>query len=166
MVQKENRGGFRARIIVSAVEAVQRIIPQRMPERSGMGAYLMAGTTANTATRKGQPHAMKLRICVKGWQVELWAVKIIQGQKFRPARPARVALQHPAFVAFVCAQGPPDRKVFLKPPSQQGHIAFFAVPSHFKAAKVFRSFGAKCPANQAGGAVIKPLEQLRAGARR
>ena len=113
MVQKENRGGFRARIIVSAVEAVQRIIPQRMPERSGMGAYLMAGTTANTATRKGQPHAMKLRIFVKRGQVELWAVKVIEGQKFRPARPARVALQHPAFVALVCAQGPPDRKVFL-----------------------------------------------------
>ena len=80
MVQKENRGGFRASIIVSAGEAVQGVIPQRMPERSGMGAYLMPGTSANAATRKGQPHAMKLRICLKGWQVELWAVKIIQGK--------------------------------------------------------------------------------------
>ena len=166
MVQKENRGGFRASIIVSAGEAVQGVIPQRMPERSGVGAYLMAGTTADTAARKGQPYAMKLRIFVKRGQVELWAVKVIEGQKFRPARPARVALQHPAFVALVCAQGPPDRKVFLKPPGQQGHIALFAVPSHFKAAKVFRSFGAKCPANKAGGTVIKPLEQLGARARR
>ena len=149
MVQKENRGGFRASIIVSAGEAVQGIIPQGMPERSGVGAYLMASSTADTATRKGQPHAMKLRIFVKRRQVQLWAVKVIQGQKFRPARPSRVALQHPAFVAFVCAQGPPDRKVFLKPPGQQGHVALFAVPGHFKTAKVFRSFGAKCPANNA-----------------
>ena len=162
MVQKENRGGFRARIIVSAVEAVQRIIPQRMPERSGVGAYLMAGTTADTAARKGQPYAMKLRIFVKRRQVQLWAVKVIQGQKFRPARPARVALQHPAFVALVCAQGPPDRKVFLKPPSQQGHIAFFAVAGHFESAKVIRCFGAESPTHQARRAVIKPLEQLGA----
>ena len=164
MVQKEYRGVC-DRIVICARESVEGVIPQGMPERSGMGAYLMARATADAAARKGQAHAVKLRIFVKRGQMQLWPVKIEQGEKFCPTRAARIAFQHPAFVALVCAQGPPDRKVFLKPPSQQGHIAFFAVAGHFESAKVICCFGAESPAHQTRCAVVKPLEQLGAGAR-
>ena len=159
MVQKKYSGGC-VSILIGAGKAVQGVIPQGMPKRSSVSAYLMARSTADTAARKGQAHAVKLRIFVKRGQVQLWPVKIEKGEKFCPTRAARIAFQHPAFVALVCAQGPPDRKVFFKPPSQQGHIAFFAVAGHFEPAKVIRCFGAESPTHQARRAVIKPLEQL------
>ena len=75
MVQKEYRGGC-VRVFIGAGKAVQGVIPQGMPERSGVGAYLMARPTADAAACKGQAHAVKLRIFVKRGQVQLWPLKI------------------------------------------------------------------------------------------
>ena len=81
-MQKECSGRGRARFFVTAGEAVQGVIPQGMPERSGVGAYLMARPTADAAARQRQAHAVKLRIFVKRGQVQLWPLKIDSGEKF------------------------------------------------------------------------------------
>ena len=91
MVQKKYSGGC-VSILIGAGKAVQGVIPQGMPKRSRMSAYLMARPTADAAARQRQANAVKLRMFVKRGQIELWPIKIIQRHKFRPARAASIAL--------------------------------------------------------------------------
>ena len=92
MVQKKYSGGC-VSILIGAGKAVQGVIPQGMSKRSSVSSYLMARSTTDTAARKGQAHAVKLRIFVKRGQMQLWPVKIEQGEKFCPTRAARIAFR-------------------------------------------------------------------------
>ena len=106
-MQKKACGGSTRRSLRIAV-AVQGVVPQGMPKSRSVCAYLVTRPPPDAAASKGQPHPVKLRIFGQCGQVELRAVKVVQGQKLRPARPARVAVKHSGFAAFVSAQGKPD----------------------------------------------------------
>lgn len=58
MMQKEYRRI--RRLIIGAGETVEGVIPQRMPKRGRVGAYLVARTATDAAAREGQTHAVEL----------------------------------------------------------------------------------------------------------